>query len=86
MLYIDINITKSPFYSAIVGKFLRITHCSLLYKEFNEKAMELLKRMKAQDAQSFTCREALSEIIRGNKKAFANFGKKNDEILSELQN
>ena len=46
--------------------------------------MELLNRMKVQGAQSFTCREALSEIIQGNEKAFANFGKNFDEILSEL--
>ena len=85
MLYIDSNIPKSIFSCAIVGEFLRITHSCLLYKDFNEKTIELLKIMKAQGAQSLTCRKALPKIIRGNEKAFANFGKNCDEILSELQ-
>ena len=41
MAYTDSNILKSVFYSALVGEFLRIAPSSLLYKEFNEKAMEL---------------------------------------------
>ena len=48
MPYIDSNIPKSIFYSALVGEFLRIAR--LLYKNFHEKAMELLNRMKAQGA------------------------------------
>ena len=48
MLYIDINIRKSIFYSALVGEFLRIARSSLLFKDFPEKAMELPNRMKAQ--------------------------------------
>lgn len=71
MLCIDSNIAKSIFSSVIVGESLRITHSSLLYKDFNEKAIELLNRMKAQGAQSLTCIKALSKIIRGNEKAFA---------------
>ena len=49
---IDSNTPKSIFYSALVGEFLRIPRSSLLYKDLNEKAMELLNRMKAQGAQS----------------------------------
>ena len=45
------------------------------YKDFNEKAVELLNRMKAQVTQSLRCRKALSKIIRRHEKAFANFGK-----------
>ena len=45
MPYIDSNIPKSIFYSALVGELLRIAR--LLYKNFHEKAMELLNRMKA---------------------------------------
>ena len=85
MLCIDSNIAKSIFSSVIVGESLRITHSSLLYKDFNEKAIELLNRMKAQGAQSLTCIKALSKIIRGNEKAFTIFGKSCDEILPELQ-
>ena len=48
MLYIDSNIPKSIFYSALVGEFLRIIRSSLLYKDFHEKPMELLNRMKTQ--------------------------------------
>ena len=50
MPYNDSNIPKSIFYSALVGEFLIITltHSSLLYKDFNEKAVELLNRTKAQ--------------------------------------
>ena len=46
MPYIDSNISKSIFYSALVGGFLRIARISFLFKDFNEKAMELLDRMK----------------------------------------
>ena len=84
MPYIDSNIPKSIFYSALVGEFLRIARGSLLYKDFHEKAMELLNRMKAQVAQSLRCRKALSKIIRSHEKGFADFGRNCDEILSEL--
>ena len=65
MPYNDSNISKSIFYSALVGEFLIITktHSSLLYKDFNEKAVELLNRMKAQGRQSLRCRKARSKTI-----------------------
>ena len=50
MPYNDSNIPKLIFYSAFVGEFFRIARSSLLYKDFNEKAMELLNRMKGQGA------------------------------------
>ena len=64
MPYNDSNISKSIFYSALVGEFLIITktHSSLLYKDFNEKAVELLNRMKAEGRQSLRCRKARSKI------------------------
>ena len=68
MPYIDNNIPKSIFYSALVAEFLRMACSSLLYKDFNEKATELLNRMKAQGAESFRCRKALSKIIGSMKK------------------
>ena len=55
MPYIDSNIPKSIFYFALVGEFLRIARSSLLYKDFHEKAMELLNEMKAHWAQSLRC-------------------------------
>ena len=61
--YIDSNIPKSIFHSTLVGGFLRIARSSLVYKDFNEKAMELLNRMKTQGAQSLRCRKALSKIF-----------------------
>ena len=57
--YIDSNIPKSIFYSALLDEFLRIAHSSHLYEDFNEKAMNLLNRMKAQGSQSLRCRKAL---------------------------
>ena len=84
MPYIDSNIPKSILHSALVGEFLRIALSSLLYKDFHEKAMELLKRMKAQGAQPLRCRKALSKIVRRHEKAFENFGRNCDEILSEF--
>ena len=84
MLYIDSNIPKSIFYSALVGEFLRIIRSSLLYKDFHEKPMELLNRMKTQGAQSFRYRKALFKIIRRHEKVFANFGRNCFKILSEL--
>ena len=59
--YIDGIIPKSIFYSALVGEFLRIARSSLRYKDFKEKTMELLNRLKAQGAQSLRCRKALSK-------------------------
>ena len=82
--YIDSNIPKSIFYSALAGEFLRIARSSLLYKDFHEKAMELLSRMKAQGAQSLRCRKVLSKIIRRHEKMFPNFERNCFEILSEL--
>ena len=72
MPYIDSNIPKSIFYSALIGEFLRIARSSLQHKDVNEKAMERLNRMKAQRAQSLSCRKALSQIIRRHEKAFVN--------------
>ena len=81
MPYNDSNISKSIFYSALVGEFLIITktHSSLLYKDFNEKAVRVtlylelknlgaainmcVNRMKAQGRQSLRCRKARSKII-----------------------
>ena len=84
MPYIDSNNHKSIFNSALVAEFLRIARSSLLYKGFNEKAMQLVNRMKAQVAQSLRCRKSLSKIIRKHEKVFANFGKNCDEVPSEL--
>ena len=83
MLYIDSNIPKLIFYSALVGEFLRIARSSLLYKDFHEKDMELLNRMKAQRAKSLRYRKTLSEIIRRHEKVFENFGTNCFEFLSE---
>ena len=82
--YIDSNIQKSIFYSVLVGEFHRIARSSLLYKDFNEKAMELLNRTKVQVAQSLRCRKVLSKIIRKHGKRFPSFGKNCDEIHSEI--
>ena len=81
---IDSNAPKSIFCSALVGEFFRIARSSLLYKDFNEKAMELLNRTKVQVAQSLRCRKVLSKIIRKHGKRFASFGKNCDEIHFEI--
>ena len=80
MPYINSGIPKSIFYAALFSEFLRIACSFLLYKDFNEKAMELLNRMKAKGAQSLRCRKALSKIIRRHEKAFVNFGRNCDKI------
>ena len=74
MPYTDSNLPKLICNSALVGECLRIARSSLLCKNFHEKAIELLTRMKAQEAQSFRCRKALSKIIRRPEKGLANFG------------
>ena len=84
MPYIDSNIPKSIFYSALVGEFLRTARTSLLFKDLNEKVLELLNRMKVQGAQSLGCRKAIPKIIQRHEKAFTNSGKICDKILSEL--
>ena len=70
MAYIDSNIPKLIFYLAFVGEFLRIARSFFLYC--------------VQGAQSLRCRKSLSKIIRKHEKAFDNFGKNCDEILSKL--
>ena len=40
--------------------------------------------MEAHGAESLRCRKEPSEIIRRHVKAFTNFGKECDEILSEV--
>ena len=84
MSYIDSNIPKSMFYFALVGEFLRTARTSLLFKDLNEKVLELLNRMKVQGAQSLGCRKAIPKIIQRHEKAFTNSGKICDKILSEL--
>ena len=64
MPYTDNNIAKSIFYSALVGKFFRRARSSLLYRTFNEKAMELFNRIKAQLVQFLGCRKVLSKVIQ----------------------
>ena len=71
MSYNDSNIPKSMFCPALVSEFLRIVRIPLLYKDFNEKAMELLHSMKAQWAQLLRCRKVSSKIIRRHEKAFS---------------
>ena len=63
MPYIDNKIPKSIFYSVLVGKFLRIARSSLMYEDFNEKAMELLNVKKEQGSQALRCKKALFKII-----------------------
>ena len=46
MPYFGSNITKSIFYFAFVGEFLKMACSSLLYQGLSEKAKELLNRMK----------------------------------------
>ena len=81
MPYIDNNIPKPIIYSALFHKFLRKPRSSLLYKDLNEKAMELLNRIKAPGTHSPRCRKALSKIIQRYGKVFVNFGKNYDKIL-----
>ena len=63
MPYIDNKIPKSIFYSVLVGEFLRIAHSSLMYEDFNEKAMELLNVKKEQGSQALRCKKTLFKII-----------------------
>ena len=72
MSYIDSNIPKSMFYFALVGEFLRTARTSLLFKDLNEKVLELLNRMKVLGAQSLGCRKAIPKIIQRHEKAFTN--------------
>ena len=82
--YIDSNIPKLIFYSALFGEFLRIARSSFLLKDFNKEAMELLNRIKTQVVQSLRCRKALSKIISRHEKAFANFAKNCNCTLSAV--
>ena len=76
MCYIDSNIPKSIFYFALVDEFLRIARSSL-YKDFNEKAMELLNRMKEQ-WHNLSCVE--KHYLKSFKEILEEYC---DEILSE---
>ena len=83
--YIDSKgCNKSIFYPALIGEVFRIAGSFFLYKDFKEKAIELLNRMKAQGVEPLRCRKALYKIIGRHEKTFANFRKSCDETLSKL--
>ena len=75
MPYIDSKIPKLIFHSAIVGEFLRIALSSLLYKDFNEKAMEPLNRMKAQGHNPSGVEKHYPKLFEDMKKRLQVFGK-----------
>ena len=71
-------IVRSPnliFHSAIVGEFLRIALSSLLYKDFNEKAMEPLNRMKAQGHNPSGVEKHYPKLFEDMKKRLQVLGK-----------
>ena len=68
MPYIDNYIPKAIFYSVLVGEFLGVARSSLLYRDFHEKAMKLLNRMKVQGAQSLKYSRALPKSFEDMKK------------------
>ena len=74
MPYTDSNIPKAIFHLALVRKFLRIARSSLLDKDFNEKAMWLLKtQWKHKGHNPFGVEKHYPKSFE-DEKAFANFG------------
>ena len=58
MPYINSNVPKLVFYSALVGELLIIGRISLFYIDFDEKLKEMLNRMKAQEPQLHRCKNS----------------------------
>ena len=83
MPYIDSNIPKSIFYSALVAEFLRIAGSCLLYKDFHEKTMELLNRGKLRGHSPSGIEKHYPKSFEDMKKRLP-IWKNCNEILSEL--
>ena len=63
MPHIENNIPQNILYSAIMGKFLRISSLTLCPRDFTPMAKELLERMKQQDSKRGTTGTFLRKIF-----------------------
>ena len=77
MPYIDSNIFKSIFYSALVDEFFRILRVLFYTNTLIKKLRNSLVKWKHRGYNPSGVKKALSNIIQRNEKAFANSLKKN---------
>ena len=84
MPYTSSNIPETIFYSAMVGEFLRITHSTMLYKDFLPKATELLLRLNNQGAIRHTSSRNLRKIMHRHPDEFSRFGIDPERIIEDV--
>ena len=84
MPYLQSNIPRSIFYSALVGEFLRIARSTLLLEDFVPKAKDLVNRMISQGANPFLSKRHLRNIIGNHPSCFDQFGTDTEQLLSVI--
>ena len=73
MPLIKSNFLLKYFYSAIKGKFLRISGSTVCIRDFIHKAKELLEGMKQQGSKRGTTDTSLRKIILAHPESFQHF-------------
>ena len=84
MPYMDSNIPQTIFYSALVGEFLRIARSTLLYEDFENKAMSLCQRMQSQGANSVRMKRSLHKIVVRHPNDFARFRTSPKSLIKQV--
>ena len=84
MPFIDSNIPKSIFYSALKGEFLRIARSTLYLKDFVPKAKELLTRMNRQGATDNITYHSIIKIISNHPQSFQHFSILPNDLIELL--
>ena len=84
MPYASSNIPESIFYSSMVGEFLRVAHCTLLYEDFLPKAVELIQRLNNQGAKQSMSRRNLRKIMNRHSEEFGKYSRTPEQIISDL--
>ena len=84
MPYIDSNIPRTIFYSALKGEFLRIARSTLYLEDFIPKAKELLGRMRIQGAKNNITAKSIKRMIVKHPQSFQQFSISEDQTLFML--
>ena len=78
------NIPSSVFYGSILSEFLRIARCTLLFKDFSPKAVELFQRMIKQGGDKKLVVNQIKKAYHRHQEAFCKFNMSPNEMISEI--
>ena len=79
------NIQTVILYSAIFSEFLRIARCSLLFRDFLPRAVELFARMKAQGGVTVIIFKQIEKAISRYPCVFSKYEKTYIEIRNDIE-